>query len=346
MQETLPWAEVRNDPTPRAGVRFTDLTLLDGGVVPNDRFFVLQQRDIPQVEATGFKLSISEENGREAAFALDEIRSLDKVETTVCFECAGNGPAGMHGLVGNARWGGARLGPLLEGLEIAPSAREVVFYGADNAEERLRGQTYATRFARSLPIRMALDENVLLAYEMNGEPLPREHGFPLRLIVPGWYGVAQVKWLTRIEIVPYRFMGWFMAKDYVTLRGVEVNGRIEHRATSVGRHQIKSVITRVTRDSSGAHTIHGLAWSDGSPIERIEISIDDGPFRGAQIEPASPYAWSAFHLEWTDASRGSHRLLSRARGGSGVQPTEDEDLRYKATPWENNGQVVRVIELS
>ena len=148
----------------------------------------------------------------------------------------------MHGLVGAARWGGVPLAPLLAGL-VDAHAREIVFFGADHAEERLRGNRYPGRFARSLPVADALSPDVLLADTMNGEPLPREHGGPLRLIVPGFYGVSQVKWVERIEVWPSRFAGWFQAKDYVTVRGVETPSGILHTASAIGRMRLKSIVT-------------------------------------------------------------------------------------------------------
>ena len=246
----------------------------------------------------------------------EELARLEKTELTVCMECAGNGGVGMHGLVGNAVWGGVRLSTILEELAVRPEAREVVFWGADGAEERLRGNRYPSRFARSLPVADALDENVLLAYEMNGEPLAPEHGFPLRLIVPGWYGIAHVKWLTRVEVIDYRFMGWFMAKDYVTVRGERRGESIVHRATSVGRARLKSIITRVARPVAGARdslAIHGFAWSDGTGVAAVEVRIDDGPFVSAELEPPETrFAWTPFHVRWRDATKGRHRLVSRA----------------------------------
>jgi DMSO/TMAO reductase YedYZ molybdopterin-dependent catalytic subunit len=254
----------------------------------------------------------------------------------------------MHGLVGNAEFRGAPLRAVLEPLGIGSSAQEVVFEGADDAEERLRGNSYPARFARSLPLRDALDDDVLLAHEMNGEPLSAEHGFPLRLVVPGWYGVAQVKWLSRIELLDSRFMGWFMAKDYVTVRGTSIDGRVEHRATSVGRQRLKSLVTRVTRSRAEAglpeYFIRGLVWNDGSPLLGVEISIDDGPFEPARVEPRnSRFAWTSFRSSWKSPAPGRHRLVSRARDAKGSQPTEEEASRFKATPWENDGQVVREI---
>lgn len=347
-EEVLPWADVSELPSAREGVRFTDLAGLDSLLVPNRDFFVLQHGRIPGMTAPGFRLRIEGSLARTASLSLDEIRAVPAKTLEVSFECAGNGGVGMHGLVGDAEFRGAPLQTVLEPLGVGSSAREVVFEGADDAEERLRGNSYPMRFARSLPLRDALDENVILAYEMNGEPLSPEHGFPLRLVVPGWYGIAQVKWLSRIEVLDSRYMGWFMAKEYVTVRGTSIDGRIEHRATSVGRQRLKSLVTRVTRSHADAGIpecfIRGLVWNDGAELLGVEVKIDDGPFASALVEPRkSRFAWTSFRLRWESPAPGRHRIVSRARDTRGSQPTEEEASRFKATPWENDGQVVREI---
>jgi DMSO/TMAO reductase YedYZ molybdopterin-dependent catalytic subunit len=346
-EQTLPWSDLPPlPPSSGTAIRFTDLAALRGFTVPNDQFFVLQHGGVPQLDRNRFRLRIEGELERAVELSFDDIEAMSKKELTVCFECAGNAGVGSHGLVGNALWGGTPLVTLLRELGIRPRAREVVFYGADVSEERLRGNSYPARFARSLPVADALDEDVLLAYEMNGEALSAEHGFPLRLVVPGWYGVAHVKWLERIEVVDHRFMGRYMSKEYVTLRGARVDGEVVHRATSVGRQKLKSVIARVTRRPNDRYIIHGFGWNDGSEIESIEVRIDDGPFVPAELErPGSRFAWTPFRREWTRPEKGLHRLVSRAVDASHVQPTTEDASMYKATPWENNGQVERAIEI-
>jgi DMSO/TMAO reductase YedYZ molybdopterin-dependent catalytic subunit len=252
----------------------------------------------------------------------------------------------MHGLVGRAEWEGVPLAPLLREAGVRPDTREVVFFGADGAEERLRGNRYPSRFARSLPIADALGEDVLLAHRLNGEPLPLEHGAPLRLIAPGWYGVSQVKWLERIELSSSRFMGWFMAKEYVTVRGRRRGEAIEHEATSVGKMRLKSLVTRVVRAAENDLRIEGLAWFDGTPIDTVDVRIDDRAWQEAELVRGSGrYDWIPFALPWPSPSTGEHRLVSRARAGDRTQPTEEEASDLKATPWENDGQVVRRLRL-
>ena len=343
---SLPWADLEPLP-PGTRARFADLSLIIGDIVPNDDFFVLQHGDVPDLHAGEFRLALGYQDAAPTrTFTLDALARLPRQESVIAFECCGNGGVGMHGLVGAARWGGVALAPLIDGL-LDSEAREVVFFGADQAEERLRGNRYPGRFARSLPVADALSPDVLLADTMNGQPLPREHGGPLRLIVPGFYGVSQVKWVERIEVWPSRFAGWFQAKDYVTVRGVETPSGILHTASAIGRMRLKSIITRVEGEPGRNLRIHGLAWNDGaSEIDGVEVSVDEGPFAPAELLPATHrFGFRHFRMNWPVPAPGEHRLISRARDAHGMQPTEAEASRYKATPWENNGQVVRRIRL-
>ena len=342
----LPWDDIE-PPPPGSKARFTDLSRLTGEIVPNDEFFVLHHGEVPEIPRDRFQLTIGRQDAAPArTLGLSDLARLPRRETVAVFECCGNGGIGMHGLVGAARWGGAALAPLLDGL-VGPDAREVVFFGADRAEERLRGNRYPGRFARSLPLADALSPDALLADTMNSEPLPREHGGPLRLIVPGFYGVAQVKWIERIEVWPSRFAGWYQAKDYVTVRGIETAAGLEHRASAIGRMRLKSLVTRIERAEGSDLTIHGLAWNDGTTeIEEIGIRVDGGGFASAERLPAEHrFGFRHFRGRWPSPTPGEHRLVSRARDGKGVQPTEAEASRYQATPWENDGQVVRRIRL-
>ena len=137
--------------------------------------------------------------------------------------------------------------------------REVVFWGGDSGEEEVRGTKMQQNFARSMSLADAMHDDILLCYEMNGAALPAAHGFPLRLIAPGWYGIANVKWLERIEVRDTRYMGRFMARDYVTLREEQQNGRTVWAETSVGRSLLKSMPVRVSR-KDGQYQVVGMAW--------------------------------------------------------------------------------------
>ncbi len=204
------------------------------------------------------------------------------------------------GGVGNARWAGTRLAPLLEQAGIQDGAAEVIFWGVDSGPVTVRDNsgvlsagdtgmgepdmgggldlTVTEQFARSMSVADAMSRDNLLCYEMNDEPLPPEHGFPVRLIAPGWYGVANVKWLTRIEVVDQRWAGRFMARDYVTIREQRRDGETIWTFATVGHDRLKSAPAKVTR-WDGGYAIYGAAW--GAPVTRVEVQIDDGPWMEA-----------------------------------------------------------------
>jgi DMSO/TMAO reductase YedYZ molybdopterin-dependent catalytic subunit len=159
---------------------------------------------------------------------------------------------------------------------------------------------------------MAMRDDVILCYEMNGEPLTAGHGFPVRLVVPGWYGIAWVKWLERIEVRDRALKTRFMAKDYVTLRGEEVDGRTVWTETLVGPINVKSVVARVAKQKDGTIRVTGAAWGE-SPIKGVEVSIDGGPWTAAKVEERKePFAWRFWSYEWKGAKEGEHTLVSRA----------------------------------
>jgi len=221
-----------------------------------------------------------------------------------------------------------------------------VFFGADSGAEKIRDVEYKQNYARSLSAEDALKNNVILCYEQNGQPLNKAHGGPLRLVVPGWYGVAWVKWLTRIEVHDRKFSNRFMARDYVTIRGEQQGGQTIWRETSVGRMNLKSVAARVTRRGTGPAKITGAAWGDGSAIAKVEVRIDEGPWRPAQLTAnRDQYAWTFWSFDWADVKPGEHSITSRATDAKGrVQPAPDDPfITQKKSRWENNQQAVRKI---
>ena len=204
---------------------------------------------------------------------------------------------------------------------------------------------------------MAIDEALnlplLLAYERNGQPIEKRNGAPLRLIVPGWYGIANVKWLTRIDLRDERYMGRYMARDYVTVRGERRGDEIVFLETSVARMNLKSVIARVTRRPATNGSIplkaYGAAWSDGTEIKRVEVQIDGGEWRTATLdkEPRSKYSWVFFSIDLGVVPPGKHVVVSRAIDAHGkVQPAADDDeIALKKTYWEAYAQWPREITL-
>src|SRR6266542_2542859 len=180
----------------------------------------------------------------------------------------------------------------------------------------------------------------------NGAPLPQQHGFPVRLIAPGWYGIANTKWLQRIEVLPTRYENRFMARDYVTIREQRIEGQSVWTETSVGRAMLKSAPAKVTR-AGGQYRIIGAAW--GAPIAQVEVQIDGGPWLPATIDEGedAEFAWKLWSLEWSSAAAGEHAITSRAIDTDGhIQPAQDDPwIAGKHTYWESNGQVTRRVRV-
>lgn len=298
-------------------------------------------------------LRISGMVNRPTSLTLEQIREMPSETYTAVLECGGNGAsARFSGAIGNMRWTGTRLMPILERAGINPDAIEVVFFGEDKGEEEIRGNNYEQQFARSLPLGEPVMKTAMLCYEINGMPLSMVHGSPLRLVVPGWYGVAWVKWLNRIDLVDRRYVNRFMSRDYVTLRGEETeSGTVWHR-TLVGPINVKSVTARTIRQTDGSVRIEGAAWTDGTPLRSVQISIDGGSWVDVVLQPppadATPHTWTFWSYVWINPTSGSHTIVSRAIDTKGrVQPsTEDPQIAMKRTYWEASQQVVREIELT
>jgi DMSO/TMAO reductase YedYZ molybdopterin-dependent catalytic subunit len=274
-------------------------------------------------------------------------------------ECSGNGSSkGFMNAVYNSRWTGALLAPLLKKCRIDAKAKEVLFLGMDRKTETIRpgtkeSLTVDVPFGRSLSVADALNLPLLLAYERNGELIEKRNGAPLRLIVPGWYGIANVKWLTRIEVRDRRYMGRYMARDYVTVRGERRGKDINYLETSVARMNLKSVVARVTRKpaQNGAIPLkaYGAAWSDGTEIKKVEIQVDGGGWRPANWDgkPRSQFCWRFFSIELGSMRPGKHVIVSRAVDVNGrIQPSaKDDEIALKKTYWEAYQQWPRTISI-
>jgi DMSO/TMAO reductase YedYZ molybdopterin-dependent catalytic subunit len=199
----------------------------------------------------------------------------------------------------------------------------------------------------------ALQENRLLAYERDGKPLEKRNGAPLRLIVPGWYGIANVKWLKRIEVRDRRYMGRFMGRDYVTVRGERHGDEVVFVESSVAKMNVKSMTARVMRRTAENGKIplkaYGAAWDDGTAITKVEVRLDDGPWQEAKLaaEPQAQYCWRFFSIDLGAVAPGKHTVVSRATDAKGrVQPSaEDDAIALKRTYWEANQQWVREIDV-
>jgi hypothetical protein len=227
-----------------------------------------------------------------------------------------------------------------------------VFFGADKGNEDVvfRQQTLKMQqqFARSITLENAMKPEPLLAWALNGQPLGRDHGFPIRVIMPGWYGVANVKWLSEIRLQENRFLGNYQARWYRTVRAVGGSGELTDPETQfieseVTKLNLKSVIARV-RKSGNAHTVLGYVLNDGTPLRSVEVKVDNGPWQRATLDPANTqFSWKLFTFRWDGATPGEHTVVSRATDANGlVQPTVEE-LGRKKTFLEDNAQYPRKV---
>jgi sulfane dehydrogenase subunit SoxC len=294
-------------------------------ITPLGLHYLLTHYDIPAVDAAAWRLTVGGRVGTALELSLDDLRARDSATMPVTMECAGNGRAQLEPhvvsqpwlaeAVGTAEWTGVPLATLLEEAGLAGDAREVVFTGLDRGVEGGVEQLYE----RSLPLAEA--RNALLAYACNGEPLPPQHGFPLRLVVPRWYGMTNVKWLTRITVVAEPFEGYQMVTGYRMRTHEDDEGspvtRIEPRALMVPPG-IPDFMTRKRFLRPGPVRIEGRAWSGWGPIGRVEVSVDGGgSWQDATVGSApGPAAWAPWSLEW-DAPEGEHELCVRATDATG-----------------------------
>jgi DMSO/TMAO reductase YedYZ molybdopterin-dependent catalytic subunit len=374
----LPW-EDQPDPAPPFLEHLLVWEELDTWRTPADDFFVVSHYDTPELSAADWRLEVSGLVASPQTLTLADLEARPRREVDFTLECSGNtGLPFFIGGIGNARWAGAQLAPILKHARVLDEGVEVVFFGADLGEVTVRDNggvldpdgngivgplgtgrvtpdgagtldlTITEQFARSMSLEDAMHPDNLLCYEMNGVPLPTQHGYPVRLIAPGWYGVANVKWLTRIEVRDGRYAGRFMARDYVTIREEQHDGKEVWTFTTVGHDRLKSAPAKVTRRHD-RYAVMGAAW--GAPIARVEVSIDNGPWRRARLERrrsrmrSHGYAWTFWTLDWGTPVPGEHEIRSRAIDVDGnVQPAPGEGhLAGKVTYWESNGQITRRV---
>ena len=335
--------------TAGADVRVLDIRRIDGPFTPRDEFFAIQHYGQPEVDAASYRLSLAGLVDRPVTLTLAELRRLGTTELVAGFECSGNGPGRLNGLASNGRWTGVPLRTLLSRAGVKADADEVVFFGADRGEEDVdfRGKPFKVtqQFGRSLSVAEATKPEPFVAHALNGEPLSRQQGFPARLIVPGWYGVANVKWLTEIHVQRGRYVGKWQARWYRTLRGETINGEVKWTETEISRQQLKSVIARVTRAQNHLQ-VTGFVLNDGAPLRSVEVRIDDGPWRPAAIDAGSArYSWKLFSYRWDNATPGEHTLVSRVTDASGRAQPEAKELETKLTFLENNAQWARRVKV-
>ncbi len=323
-----------------------DLRQLTHFLTPENNYFVVAHYGVPKIDAATWQLEITGRVANPRSYTLDELKKRARAERVCAFECGGNRAAGiMNRMIGNARWTGTALRPLIEAAKPAADAIEVVLWGADEGEETIRNEKFRQNFARAMTLTDLAKSDAVLAWEMNGEPLTADHGFPVRVVVPGWYGVQNVKWLSRLEVSNERFMGRFQARDYVTIMGRQNGDKLEWVETSVTRMRTKSMIARVSKRPGGGLSVFGVAITDGTPLKTVEVQLNDGPWVPAKLEtPPNPYAWTWFRAELPATPAGAHTVVSRATDALGR--TQPPNLETKKTNWENNALWRRSIQVT
>jgi DMSO/TMAO reductase YedYZ molybdopterin-dependent catalytic subunit len=353
-EEVVPWTDIpaNFNPSPATGFRTLDTRTIQRStfLTANEDFFAVQHYPVPAVDPAAYRLRVSGLVNRPMELTLDELKRRPRLEQIACFECSGNNPARLNVLTGNARWVGTSLNALLRDAGLKATAREVVFFGVDKSTEEIshggaRLESYEQHFGRSLAVQDATQPEVMIVWEMNGEPLPAKNGGPVRLLVPGWYGIANVKWMDRIHVQDARFMGRFMARDYVQLMETQAGGEMIWNETSVSRIRIKSMVARLTRNG-GRYTATGYVLNDGTPLRSVEVRVDGGPWQAVTMHPGNTqYSWKLFTYEWSGVAPGDHTIISRATDVNGTVQPEEADIASKKTRWENNAQFTRKFKV-
>ena len=327
------WLALRNHGMHLEGLRYP--------ITPVGMHYLLIHFDIPLIDPAAYELAIEGLVRKPSRLTLDEIRARPALTVPVAMECGGNGRAHLsprpisapwhEEAVGCAEWTGTPLRPILEEAGVLDGAVEVLFSGHDRGIDAGSEQD----FERSLPVEEALRDDVLLAYAMNGRPLPPQHGFPLRLVVPDWYGMASVKWLKAITAIAEPFEGVQQAIKYRYKTSEDDPGtpvtRKRPRALMVPPG-LPDFLSRERHVRAGKILVEGRAWSGFGPVERVEFSPDGGrTWEDAELgEPLGPHAWRPWSCEWDAREPGEYELCVRATDASGkTQPADgDESWNY------------------
>lgn len=312
----------------------TRLAAVAGPLTPVDRFFIRSHSPTPDIDADDWRLRVDGGGVRRPLrLSYDELAEMPRVTVTATLECAGNGrrffketygteAEGVQwrlGAIGTAVWTGVRLRDVLDRAGLTDGARDVLPEGLDDHRGR-----------RPMPLGKALADDTLLALTMNGETLPADHGFPARVVVPGWIGTASIKWLGRIEVSTQPLHVPWNTEEYV-LAGPEYPARPPAAGVPITEMPVTSMLALDWPATlpAGRCTLRGLAYAGEQQVARVEVRVDDGPWRPAELQPAGPGAAAGFHLDW-DAEPGEHQIRTRATDGRGRQQPD-------AVPWNDKG---------
>jgi DMSO/TMAO reductase YedYZ molybdopterin-dependent catalytic subunit len=346
--EVVPWLDkLEANPVPEIISVQIDWEKLDSWLTPTGQHFVVMHYGIPDTNEDTWKLELDGLVAQPLKLSLEDLKARPRREMDVTLECAGNtGLPFFNGGVSNASWAGTPLAPLLKEAGVLEAGIEVVFWGSDAGEQKYGDLTVTESYARSMSVADALSGNNLLAWEMNGKELPAQHGYPIRLIAPEWYGMASVKWLNRISVLDRRYQGTMMANLYVTIREEEHDGQKVYTFTSVGPNRLKSAPAKVIK-SGDTYSIFGAAW--GRPIASVDVRVDKGDWQPAKLTTGkgSEFAWVFWTLDWPSPTAGEHTITTRATSVSGeIQPAPDDPfLAGKKTYFDSNGQITRRVRI-
>ena len=329
----------------------------DFDVTPNDRMFVRNNLLIPDIDFKQHRVKIAGLVDKELEFSMEELyKTFQGVTIQGMLECAGSGRSAYQprasgtpwletGGMGCPRWSGVRLADVLKAAGLKPGAAHVAGQGGDPGMV-----ASAAPVIRSVPLAKAMEPNTLLAWAMNNEPLPRVHGYPLRLVVPGWVGSASTKWLHTLTVLDAPFKGTYMSSSYVMPRSpVEPGQKMPPETVSTEAWPVKSMITSPAPNArlkvNAPAKVRGSAWVGDGEIDRVEVSLDEGKsWQRAQLaRPESKYAWRRFTYDFTPARAGYTTLIARAWDSAGnVQPAVPlwNPLGYFWNGWHRVGVVV------
>jgi DMSO/TMAO reductase YedYZ molybdopterin-dependent catalytic subunit len=326
----------------------TPVSLLNTWITPNDLFYVRHHSYAAKVNVDEWKLTVDGEVQTPLTLTLDDLKRMPKHTVTVTLECAGNGRAffdpqvaGIQwekGAVGTAQFAGARLADVLKKAGVKASGQYVAMNGADKPVGKMPD------FIRNAPMKKALDADTILAYEMNGEPLPILHGFPLRAVLPGWEGAYSVKWLTNLQVIDKEHEGFFVktAYRYPNRRVAPGEAVAPQDMIPLTGLVVKSFINSPLDGATAAPgkvKVSGFAWAGESFISKVDVSMDNGSswFPAKLGKERERYAWQSFEYEFNITQPGSYLLMSRATDDKGnVQPV--------APQWNPSGYLWNVID--
>ncbi|MQF70068.1 sulfite oxidase [SAR202 cluster bacterium AD-804-J14_MRT_500m] len=323
-------------------------------ITPNEIFYIRNHwKDVPNIDVDTYRLIVDGEVEHDLNLSMEQIYELPKKRFEVTMECCGNGfvpenwgspvrSAGVmesvtgHGIMSNADWAGVALVDVLDMAGIKPSAVEALFEGSDHGPDEIGEDPPDVTYERSLPMSKAMHPDTLLAYEMNGVPLPPDHGFPLRLLVPGWYGMCSIKWLAGIHILNHEFKGFYQTQRYMTINGPDAPTFYTFHT----QIKVKSIITNPAPGetvTTGRVTLKGRAWSGEKQIVKVDVSTDGGgSWEEARLHPRRGYSWYEWEFDWSPQVPGQYIVMSRATNIEGLTQPMDFPNKWDGLGYGNN----------